>query len=72
MSFTVECSCSEVFDSHVMSYFRPGACLVVSGPGLLHALSGMANAMSNCWSVNTLIDLHCPFHYHCYPLGMLL
>nr|XP_006819313.1 PREDICTED: 2-hydroxyacyl-CoA lyase 1 [Saccoglossus kowalevskii] len=28
---------------------RPGACLVVSGPGLVHALSGMANAMSNGW-----------------------
>ena len=28
---------------------RPGVCLVVSGPGLLHALGGMANAMSNCW-----------------------
>ncbi|XP_073237038.1 2-hydroxyacyl-CoA lyase 1-like [Porites lutea] len=30
---------------------RPGVCLVVSGPGLLHALGGMANAMSNCWPV---------------------
>uniref|UniRef100_A0A8C5ANG5 2-hydroxyacyl-CoA lyase n=1 Tax=Gadus morhua TaxID=8049 RepID=A0A8C5ANG5_GADMO len=28
---------------------RPGACLVVSGPGLIHALGGMANANSNCW-----------------------
>ena len=32
-----------------ISYYRPGVCLVVSGPGLLHALGGMANAMSNCW-----------------------
>uniref|UniRef100_A0A3Q3AV34 2-hydroxyacyl-CoA lyase 1 n=1 Tax=Kryptolebias marmoratus TaxID=37003 RepID=A0A3Q3AV34_KRYMA len=31
---------------------RPGACLVVSGPGLIHALGGMANANMNCW-------LHC-------------
>ncbi|XP_066029226.1 2-hydroxyacyl-CoA lyase 1 isoform X1 [Pocillopora verrucosa] len=30
---------------------RPGVCLVVSGPGLLHTLGGMANAMSNCWPV---------------------
>ncbi|CAL8255206.1 unnamed protein product [Boreogadus saida] len=30
---------------------RPGACLVVSGPGLIHALGGMANANSNCWPV---------------------
>lgn len=28
---------------------RPGACLVVSGPGLIHALGGMANANVNCW-----------------------
>ncbi|XP_015995722.2 2-hydroxyacyl-CoA lyase 1 isoform X1 [Rousettus aegyptiacus] len=28
---------------------RPGVCLVVSGPGLLHALGGMANANINCW-----------------------
>ncbi|XP_047217435.1 2-hydroxyacyl-CoA lyase 1 [Girardinichthys multiradiatus] len=30
---------------------RPGACLVVSGPGLIHALGGMANANMNCWPV---------------------
>uniref|UniRef100_A0A8C3YRZ3 2-hydroxyacyl-CoA lyase 1 n=1 Tax=Catagonus wagneri TaxID=51154 RepID=A0A8C3YRZ3_9CETA len=29
---------------------RPGVCLVVSGPGLIHALGGMANAYMNCWS----------------------
>ncbi|XP_076016979.1 2-hydroxyacyl-CoA lyase 1 [Genypterus blacodes] len=28
---------------------RPAACLVVSGPGLIHALGGMANANMNCW-----------------------
>ncbi|XP_006170778.2 2-hydroxyacyl-CoA lyase 1 [Tupaia chinensis] len=28
---------------------RPGVCLVVSGPGLIHALGGMANAHMNCW-----------------------
>uniref|UniRef100_A0A286XUE7 2-hydroxyacyl-CoA lyase n=1 Tax=Cavia porcellus TaxID=10141 RepID=A0A286XUE7_CAVPO len=28
---------------------RPGVCLVVSGPGLIHALGGMANANINCW-----------------------
>lgn len=27
----------------------PGACLVVSGPGLLHCTGGMANAQVNCW-----------------------
>lgn len=28
---------------------KPGVCLVVSGPGLLHVVGGMANAQSNCW-----------------------
>lgn len=28
---------------------KPAVCLVVSGPGLVHALAGMANAMENCW-----------------------
>ncbi|XP_041367654.1 2-hydroxyacyl-CoA lyase 1-like [Gigantopelta aegis] len=28
---------------------RPAVCLVVSGPGLVHAFAGMANAMENCW-----------------------
>ncbi|MFT7805397.1 2-hydroxyacyl-CoA lyase 1 isoform X2 [Arapaima gigas] len=30
---------------------RPAVCLVVSGPGLIHALGGMANANMNCWPV---------------------
>uniref|UniRef100_A0A0K8TT28 2-hydroxyacyl-CoA lyase n=1 Tax=Tabanus bromius TaxID=304241 RepID=A0A0K8TT28_TABBR len=28
---------------------KPGVCLVVSGPGLLHVTGGMANAQLNCW-----------------------
>jgi len=28
---------------------RPGACLVVCGPGVVHGLAGMANAWSNTW-----------------------
>lgn len=28
---------------------KPGVCLVVSGPGLLHTFGGMANAQINCW-----------------------
>lgn len=28
---------------------RPGVCLVVSGPGLIHALGGLANAQVNGW-----------------------
>ncbi|XP_035245743.1 2-hydroxyacyl-CoA lyase 1 [Anguilla anguilla] len=30
---------------------RPAVCLVVSGPGLIHAFGGMANANVNCWPV---------------------
>ncbi|MBJ18268.1 MAG: oxalyl-CoA decarboxylase [Deltaproteobacteria bacterium] len=28
---------------------RPGACLTVSGPGMIHGLAGLANAQENCW-----------------------
>jgi 2-hydroxyacyl-CoA lyase 1 len=28
---------------------RPGACLTVSGPGVIHGLAGLANAKENCW-----------------------
>jgi len=28
---------------------RPGACLTVSGPGVIHGLAGLANARENCW-----------------------
>jgi 2-hydroxyacyl-CoA lyase 1 len=28
---------------------RPGACLAVSGPGMIHAVAGLANAWANCW-----------------------
>ncbi len=28
---------------------RPGACLVVSGPGMIHAIAGLSNAWANCW-----------------------
>ncbi len=28
---------------------RPGACLVVSGPGVAYALAGLANAQQNGW-----------------------
>lgn len=28
---------------------RPQACMVVSGPGVIHALAGLANAQQNCW-----------------------
>lgn len=28
---------------------RPGACLTVTGPGVVHGLAGLANAKENCW-----------------------
>ncbi|MDX1384383.1 MAG: thiamine pyrophosphate-binding protein, partial [Thermoanaerobaculia bacterium] len=28
---------------------RPGACLAVSGPGMIHGIAGLANAQVNCW-----------------------
>ena len=33
---------------------KPGVCLVVSGPGLLHTFGGMSNAMVNCWPMITI------------------
>uniref|UniRef100_A0A1I8IEV9 2-hydroxyacyl-CoA lyase n=2 Tax=Macrostomum lignano TaxID=282301 RepID=A0A1I8IEV9_9PLAT len=30
---------------------KPGVCLVVSGPGVVHALAGLSNANENCWPV---------------------
>jgi len=28
---------------------RPGVCLAVSGPGMIHAIAGLSNAWANCW-----------------------
>lgn len=33
---------------------KPGVCLCVSGPGLLHCTGGMANAQVNCWPLLVL------------------
>ncbi|CAB3379867.1 Hypothetical predicted protein [Cloeon dipterum] len=38
---------------------RPAACLVVSGPGVLHAVAGLANAKINAWPV-LLLGGACP------------
>jgi hypothetical protein len=38
----------ETFLKNVIN-LRPAVCLVVSGPGFVHALSGMANANENAW-----------------------
>ena len=44
---------------------RPGVCLVIAGPGLTHALGGMAHAMNNCWLVVQIMlsqALFCELH----------
>lgn len=28
---------------------KPGICLCVSGPGMIHGMAGIANAWANCW-----------------------
>lgn len=35
----------------IINICRPAVCLVVSGPGLLHTIGGLANATVNCWPV---------------------
>jgi 2-hydroxyacyl-CoA lyase 1 len=34
-----------------VGYFtgRPGVCLTVSGPGMIHGIAGLANSQENCW-----------------------
>ncbi|ETN74592.1 thiamine pyrophosphate enzyme, TPP binding domain protein [Necator americanus] len=41
------------YAAQAMGYLtkKPAVCLVVSGPGLLHAVGGLANATVNCWPV---------------------
>src|SRR5690242_5196791 len=33
---------------------RPGVCLVTSGPGVMHAIAGVANAWANKWPMMLL------------------
>ncbi|KAI6228633.1 Thiamine pyrophosphate enzyme domain containing protein [Aphelenchoides fujianensis] len=39
------------YSAQAMGYLtgKPAVCLVVSGPGMLHTICGMANAQLNCW-----------------------
>ena len=39
------------YAAHAAGYLtgRPQACLTVSGPGVIHAFAGLANAKHNCW-----------------------
>src|SRR6266403_299524 len=40
---------------------RPGACLVVTGPGVVHGLAGLANAQQNCWPMILIASPFCKF-----------
>ncbi|MPZ22740.1 MAG: oxalyl-CoA decarboxylase [Dehalococcoidia bacterium] len=44
---------SAAYSAQAVGYLtgRPGACLVVSGPGMTNAISGLANAWSNRWPI---------------------
>ena len=41
---------------------RPQACAVVSGPGVIHALAGLANAQSNRWPMILIGGASATFH----------
>ncbi|XP_026725691.1 2-hydroxyacyl-CoA lyase 1 isoform X2 [Trichoplusia ni] len=49
------------YAAQAMGYLtgKPGVCLAVSGPGLLHCIGGMANAQVNCWPL-IVIAGSCP------------
>ena len=40
---------ARISHGHDVNLNRPAVCLTVSGPGLIHALGGMANAQVNKW-----------------------
>uniref|UniRef100_A0A8R1YE10 2-hydroxyacyl-CoA lyase n=1 Tax=Pristionchus pacificus TaxID=54126 RepID=A0A8R1YE10_PRIPA len=44
---------SACYAAQAMGYLtrKPAVCLVVSGPGVLHTIGGLANATVNCWPV---------------------
>ena len=41
---------------------RPQACAVVSGPGVIHALAGLANAQSNRWPMILIGGASATYH----------
>src|SRR5271155_168352 len=44
---------SASYAAQAYGYFteRPGVCLVVGGPGVVHAMAGIVNAQVNCWPI---------------------
>ncbi|KAJ2783986.1 hypothetical protein H4R18_001378 [Coemansia javaensis] len=49
VSFRNEQSCSYAASAWGFLNQRPGVCLVVSGPGVVHALAGVVNSQVNAW-----------------------
>lgn len=47
-SILVKCF-ANTYDDFCHPSGKPGVCLAVSGPGLLHCVGGMANAQVNAW-----------------------
>jgi 2-hydroxyacyl-CoA lyase 1 len=49
--FRSPCEQSAAYAAGAYGYLtgRPGACLTVTGPGVVHGLAGLANAQQNCW-----------------------
>ena len=41
---------------------RPGACIVVTGPGVVHGLAGLANAQQNQGALRRLRSCRCEFN----------
>lgn len=53
----------EIYEILKILFSRPGVCLTVSGPGQLHAIGGMANAMENGWWVKIPFKVFYLTHY---------
>ncbi|KAJ1904610.1 hypothetical protein LPJ81_002395 [Coemansia sp. IMI 209127] len=49
ISFRNEQSCSYAASAYGYLTQKPGVCLVVSGPGVVHALAGVVNSQVNTW-----------------------
>lgn len=51
MAFRNEQSASYAAQAYGYLTGRPGVCLVVGGPGVVHAMAGIVNAQVNCWPI---------------------
>ncbi|KAJ2373208.1 hypothetical protein IW150_003732 [Coemansia sp. RSA 2607] len=61
LSFRNEQSCSYAASAWGYLTQTPGVCLVVSGPGVVHALAGLVNSQVNTWPL-VLIGGSCETH----------